>query len=60
MEISGATSVVAAASGADQGDAIAVTLQRKAMDIQEQQATQLIESVEESMPEPKTSLDEYA
>jgi len=60
MEISGSTSVVAAASGADQGDAVAITVQKKAMDVQEQQAAQLIESVEESMPEPKTSLDEYA
>ena len=60
MEISGSTSVVAAASGANQGDAIAISVQKKAMDIQEQQAVQLIESVEESAPEPKTSLDEYA
>lgn len=60
MEISGSASVVAAASSAQQGDAVAVTVQKKAMDIQEQQAMQLIQSVEESVPEPKTSLDEYA
>ena len=60
MEISGSTSVVAAASNAQQGDAVAVSVQKKAMDIQEAQAVQLIQSVEESVPEPKTGLDEYA
>ena len=34
------------------GDAVTVSVMRKAMDIQAAQATQLIESVAQSMPDP--------
>lgn len=61
MDISGVSPSLVAASGAVQtGDAVAISVQKKAMDIQAAQAQQLIQSVEESVPEPKTSIDEYA
>jgi hypothetical protein len=40
-------------NGATQsGDAVTISVMRKAMDIQAAQATQLIESVAQSMPDP--------
>ncbi len=61
MDISGVSpSLVAAAGAVQTGDAVAISVQKKAMDIQAAQAQQLIQSVAESVPEPKTSLDEYA
>jgi len=61
MDISGVSPSMLAASGPVQtGDAVAISVQKKAMDIQSAQAQQLIQSVEESVPEPKTSIDEYA
>jgi len=38
------------------GDAVSVTMMRKALDIQSSQATQLIESVAKSMPDPGSRL----
>jgi len=38
------------------GDAVSVTLMRKALDIQSSQAAQLIESVAQSMPDPGSRL----
>lgn len=38
------------------GDAVSISIARKAMDIQASQATQLIESVARSMPDPGRSL----
>jgi len=38
------------------GDAVSISVARKAMDIQASQATQLIESVARSMPSPGGSL----
>ena len=43
-------------SATQTGDAVSVSLMRKAMDIQSSQATQLIESVARSMPDPGTRL----
>ncbi len=61
MDISGVSPSMLAASGSVQtGDAVSVSVQKKAMDIQASLAQQMIQSVEESVPEPKTSLDEYA
>ena len=39
-------------SATQTGDAVTVSVMRKAMDIQAAQATQLIESVAQSMPDP--------
>ena len=39
-------------SATQNGDAVTVSVMRKAMDIQAAQATQLIESVAQSMPDP--------
>lgn len=41
-------------SATQTGDAVSVSLMRKAMDIQSSQATQLIESVAGSLPDPGT------
>jgi hypothetical protein len=38
------------------GDAVAVTMMRKALDIQASQATQLIQSVSQSTPDPGSRL----
>lgn len=38
------------------GDAVAVTMMRKALDIQASQATQLIRSVSQSTPDPSERL----
>ena len=38
------------------GDAVSITMMRKALDIQSSQATQLIESVAKSMPDPGSRL----
>lgn len=38
------------------GDAVAVTMMRKALDIQASQATQLIQSVNQSTPNPSSRL----
>jgi len=38
------------------GDAVAVTMMRKALDIQASQATQLIQSVSQSSPDPSSRL----
>ena len=43
-------------SATQTGDAVSVSLMRKARDIQSSQATQLIESVARSMPDPGTRL----
>ena len=61
MEIAGfSASMVAAGGSVQTGDAVAVTMQKKAMDIQQSQAQQLIQSVEKSVPKPQTSIDVYA
>lgn len=62
MEIAGfSASMVAAGGGSVQtGDAVAVTVQKKAMEMQQVQAQQLIQSVEESVPEPQNKVDVYA
>ena len=44
-------------NGATQnGDAVTVSVMRKALDIQSSQAAQLIESVAQSMPDPSSTL----
>ncbi|MCB1798526.1 MAG: YjfB family protein [Gammaproteobacteria bacterium] len=43
-------------SATQTGDAVSISLMRKAMDIQSSQATQLIESVAGSMSDPGTRL----
>ena len=61
MEITGLSASMVASGGAVQtGDAVAVSVQKKAMDIQQSQAQQLIQSVEQSVPQPQTSIDVYA
>ena len=55
MNITGSTAV-AAASGMQTGDAVGVLVQRKAMDIQQAQAMQLINSVAQSVPKPQGNL----
>ena len=55
MDISGisASLLQGISNGATQsGDAVTVSVMRKAMDIQASQATQLIDSVAQSMPYP--------
>ncbi|MBT8438377.1 MAG: YjfB family protein [Gammaproteobacteria bacterium] len=47
---------VASASGMQTGDAVGILVQRKAMDIQEAQAVQLINSVAQSVPRPQGNL----
>ena len=62
MEISGIPNSLLQqiGNGATQnGDAVTVSVLRKAMDIQAAQATQLIESVAQSMPEPAASLGQH-
>ena len=54
MNISG--SMAASASGAQAYDAVGITVQRKAMDIQASQANQLIQSVAKSMPQPQGNI----
>lgn len=41
------------------GDAVTITMLRKAMDIQSSQAAQLIQSVTESMPDPANPLGQH-
>ncbi len=56
MEITGfSASMVASGGSVQTGDAVAVSVQKKAMDIQQSQAQQLIQSVEQSVPKPQTS-----
>ncbi|MCB1792237.1 MAG: YjfB family protein [Gammaproteobacteria bacterium] len=43
-------------SATQSGDAVTVSVMRKAMDIQAAQATQLIDSVAQSMPDPGARL----
>lgn len=43
-------------SATQTGDAVAVSVLRKALDAQSSQAAQLIESVAQSMPDPASSL----
>ena len=61
MNVSGVSASVAASGGSVQtGDAVAVSVQKKAMDIEKANAQQLIESVEQSAPKVSTSINEYA
>ena len=55
MNISG-TAAVASASQMQTGDAVGVLVQRKAMDIQQAQAAQLINSVAQSVPKPQGNI----
>ena len=55
MNVTGSTAL-AAASGMQTGDAVGVLVQRKAMDIQQSQALQLINSVAQSVPKPDGAL----
>lgn len=55
MNIS-ATAAVASASGMQTGDAVGILVQRKAMDMQETQALQLINAVTQSVPRPQGNL----
>ena len=57
MDISGIsfTSVQSAASQAQPNDAVSIKMLKKAMDIQESQAQQLIASVAQSVPTPQSS-----
>jgi len=55
MNISG-TAAVASASQMQTGDAVGILVQRKAMDIQQAQAVQLINSVAQSVPKPQGNL----
>jgi len=55
MNIS-ATAALASASSMQTGDAVGVLVQRKAMDIQQSQAAQLINSVAQSVPRPQGNL----
>lgn len=41
-----------ASSATQNGDAVSISMMRKAMDIQASQASQLIDSVAKSMPDP--------
>lgn len=43
-------------SATQTGDAVTVSVMRKAMDLQAAQATQLIESVAQSMPDPSARI----
>ena len=43
-------------SSTQNGDAVTISVMRKALDAQASQATQLIESVAQSMPDPAGSL----
>lgn len=53
MDINSISSGVVAQNAAQKtGDAVGVTVAKKAMDIQSSQASQLIESVKESSPPP--------
>ena len=57
MNITGSsTAAVASASGAQAYDAVGISVQRKAMDIQQAQAAQLINSVAQSVPQPSGNL----
>ncbi len=62
MDISGLSSVVTAlATSSPQNDAVSVSVQKKAMDLQASQAAQLIQSVTDSMPpSPSGGIDVYA
>ena len=64
MNITGSTAAVASASGMQAGDAVGILVQRKAMDIQQSQAAQLINSVAQSVPAPQgntgNNIDVYA
>lgn len=56
MDISGVSSSLMQhiANGATQtGDAVSISVMKKALDIQAQQSSQLIESAVQSAPEPK-------
>jgi len=55
MNIS-ATAALASASSMQTGDAVGILVQRKAMDIQQSQAAQLINSVAQSAPRPQGNL----
>ena len=62
MNVSGVSASMAAASSSVQtGDAVAVSVQKKAMDIESANAQQLIESVAASAPKlPSSAIDLYA
>jgi hypothetical protein len=47
---------VVSASGMQTGDAVGILVQRKAMDFQEAQAVQLINSVAQTVPRPQGNL----
>ncbi len=46
-------------SATQSGDAVSVSVMRKALDIQASQAAQLIESVAKSMPDPAARLGQH-
>ena len=62
MNVSGVSASMAEASSSVQtGDAVAVSVQKKAMDIESANAQQLIESVAASAPKlPSSAIDLYA
>jgi predicted RecA/RadA family phage recombinase len=61
MDISNiSASMVASGSAVQTGDAVAISTQKKAMDLQASQAQQLIESVKASAPTTDSGVDVYA
>ncbi len=52
MDISGVSTSIASTSGAPQGESVAIAVQKKVMDIQEQNATAMIKAI----PDPDSSL----